>query len=442
MPKGSNNQDIANRLANSEEFITRLAYCVEYDSFYVWDGYYFKLTDRFELEKMVHLFIAREFDAKNITDSIVRDVIKSCKYYINLTFDTPDMSRVAFLDKTFNLNTFEWEEHSRSHLTVFNFPHNSQDIHMPTPNWDNFLKTSLVIRDTTLPDMDLIGFAQEMFGYFLLPSLKGSSAFFLVGGGSNGKSVMVKVLEEMFGKRYCSSMSIQKLTTNNWAPAHLIGKKINISNEEESKYMRADTLKALITGDTINAERKFGDPFEFTPHTKFIFATNDMPSFETMNYGLKRRLKFLPFYRRFADKDQDKGLQEKLSKEIPGIIGWAIDGAIRFTQNDHVFNVAQASNMFLDAFVAEISGAVTFFHEFYEIDTDSRTANSEVYVHYCNWCADNGRKPLNSNNFWKEINKEFDNQIRDIWLRNEENRPVKGKNIKLKNYDSPDFIAM
>lgn len=373
--------------------------------------------------------MARTFATKNINDALVTDIMKSVRYYVNIVRDLPDFSRVAFNDKTLNLETFEWEEHSKQNLTVFNIDYNSTDLDMPTPEWDKFLSTSLVIEDTKIPDQDLIGFVQEMFGYFLLPSLKGSSAFFLVGGGSNGKSVMVKVIEEMFGKEYCSSMSIQKLTTNNWATAHLRGKKINISNEDESKFMKADVFKALVTGDTINAERKYGDPFEFTPNTKFVFCTNEMPTFDIMNHGLKRRMKFIPFFRKFHDHEQDKELQTKLSKEIPGIIKWSLEGARRFIANDRVFNQAQASIDSLNKFVLEISSALSFFNEFYIIDNDYKTANCDVYKDYTTWCINNGRKPMNSLNFWKELSKEYGSQLKICKAISREGQRTSGKNI-------------
>jgi putative DNA primase/helicase len=208
-------------------------------------------------------------------------------------------------------------------------------------------------------------------------------------------------------------MSIQSLTTDKFRTASLVGKLVNISNEEESKFIKADVLKALITGDTMTAERKFGDPFSFTPNTKFAFCTNEMPSFDTLNYGLKRRIKFIPFYRRFKDNEQDKELQEKLSQEIPGIIGWAIKGARRFVANDSVFKQSQSAIDKLQSFSEELSSALTFFNEFYIIDVALTTANSQVYYEYSKWCEDNGRKPLNSNNFWKDLNKEFGDQFEE-----------------------------
>jgi P4 family phage/plasmid primase-like protien len=435
-----NNQEIAETMANNPSFLTDLIYCEDYDCFYLWDKYYFRLLDGFRLKKTCHMFIAKEYPKINITDSLVLDIIKSLKYYVNIVRNEPDLSRVAFIDRNFNLDTFDFEPHSKQNLTIFNFPFDSQDIYSPTPVWENFLKTSLVKRNTNIPDQELIDFIQEMFGYFLLPSLKGSSAFFLVGDGSNGKSVMVKVLEQMFGSEYCSSMSIQKLTTSNWASAHLIGKKINISNEEESKFMRADTFKALITGDTITGERKFGDNFEFKPNTKFIFATNEMPTFDTMNYGLKRRMKFIPFFRRFLDHEQDKDLQDKLSKEMPGIIGWSIVGAKKFIENNRTFNQATASIEKLESFVQEISTALTFFDQMYIIDDSCKSATCDVYEHYRRWCDDNGYKFKNIHNFWKDINKEYGDKLIDLWTKSKDpdkTKQVRGKNIGLKD----DFLS-
>lgn len=433
-----NNQDLALSAVSSNDFITDLAYVKEYDTFYLWKDTYYKQLDNFYLRKTFYLYLCKTFPNIPLTDSRITDVFKASRYFINNISDMPDFGQLAFNDMNFNMNTFEIEPHDKKKMTVLGLPHDTKDLSMPTPIWNDFLDTSLVHKQTKITDEPLVEFVQEMFGYFLLPGLKGSSAFFLVGDGSNGKSVMVKVLELIFGKEFCSSSSIQDLTMDKFRKASLVGKVINISNEEESKFIKADVLKALITGDTMTAEKKFGDPFTFTPTTKFIFCTNEMPKFDTFNYGLERRLKFIPFFRRFEDNEQDKNLIEKLKAEIPGIIGWAIEGAKKFVEGEHVFHPAQSSIDMLASFIEEISSGLTFFNQNYIIDDDSRTADVDVYNKYKKWCENNGRGQLNSNNFWREINKKHGNKLKEVWCMPEtieSTRSVRGKNI-IEIYDT------
>jgi putative DNA primase/helicase len=318
---------------------------------------------------------------------------------------------VAFKDVLLNLNTFETEPFDILKFVTFHFDCNYADTEMEIPTFTEYLKTSLVDKKNVLAtDYELISLVQEMFGVFLLDNMDTSAAFFLVGTGSNGKSIMTMILENMFGIEYCSAYSIQSLTTKQFTMPGIIGKKINISNEEESKYMQADKFKALVTGDLVEAEHKFGKSFAFKPKTKFIFGTNAMLTFDGINYGLKRRLKFIPFNRKFKPGEgiPFNKFKAMLLVEMPGIIGWAIEGAKRIMDNNYVFTVSKASVRSSQDFEDEVSSALRFFRECYEIDNTGFVPNDQIYDHYKEWCTKNGKKPANKFGFLKDIGDNVD----------------------------------
>lgn len=49
-------------------------------------------------------------------------------------------------------------------------------------------------------------------------------------------------------------------------------------------------LKMLTGESRINAERKFGHPFEFRSYAKIIYSTNEPPEFEYSSNAIKNRL--------------------------------------------------------------------------------------------------------------------------------------------------------
>jgi putative DNA primase/helicase len=203
--------------------------------------------------------------------------------------------------------------------------------------------------------------------------------------------------------------NIEKLTTRPFYLPALIGKKLNISNEEESKFLKSDTFKALITGNDVSAERKYGDPFDFKPNIKFIFASNKIPTFSDLNYGITRRIKIIPFYNRFdrENPQTDIFILDKLKSELPAIVKWAIAGAKRLVENKYNLSYSKQSDIALEEFQGDISSAVAFFREKYYINDREFTGNDDMYSEYRTWCEAVGKKPFSKSNFGRDLMNTF-----------------------------------
>lgn len=427
------NHEIVSEFLKFPPFNDDLAYCQEYDSFYLWENNHYRFLKINSVHDIIHNFMINRYPEIQTTEYLVRDLIYQIKRMLpdNRKFDNYATEYLAFNDCYFNTNTFDPSPTVKDKLVVYNLPYPYQEIqNFDTPIFYKYLQTTIIKEGTREADNDLISLVQEMFGFYLMDNLKATGAFFMIGEGSNGKSVMINILYNMIGRDFCSSMSIQTLTTNNFAVADLIGKKINISNEEESKYMKGDVFKALITGDPVSADRKFQSRINFKPRTKYLFASNEMPTFETLNYGLKRRIKIIPFYRRFSDKEADKNLSDKLVKELPGIVAWAIAGAKRLVENNYVFSEPKATQKELEEFESEISSSLRFVKDNYVVDDSGFIENVELYDHYRNWCDGNGKKSVNSIRFHKELLRMSD--IKSIRGYDKYNQRKHGKNLSLK----------
>ena len=69
-----------------------------------------------------------------------------------------------------------------------------------------------------------------------------------------------------------------------------------------------------------------GDPFEFQPTFKAWIAGNHRPPLRNPDAAMRRRLHLVPLT--YVPPKPDKELAEKLKPELPGILAWAIRGAI------------------------------------------------------------------------------------------------------------------
>lgn len=399
-------QQIVADYLNQDDNLKNLLYVQRDDSFYVWreEGWY-EIIPESDLYKSIYTFCVTNHPNQKLTASLIKDLTRQLRWQVLNTVPEISYKYICFKDCLVNAETWELEEKSREKITTFYIPFNYHELPDEHPTLDRFIETSLVTPGELKPDPELALLVQEMFGDCLLPDIKTEVAYFLVGNGANGKSILLNVIEEMIGKKFIVHSNIEKLTTRPFYLPALIGKKLNISNEEESKFLKSDTFKALITGNDVSAERKFGDPFDFRPNVLFIFASNKIPTFSDLNYGITRRIKIIPFYNRFdrENPQTDIFILDKLKAELPAIVKWAIAGAKRLVENKYNLSYSKQSDLSLEELQGEISSAVMFFRENYYINDKEFTGNDDMYAEYKNWCLDVGKKPFSKSNFGRDL---------------------------------------
>lgn len=180
---------------------------------------------------------------------------------------------------------------------------------------------------------------QLCLGYSLCGSTREQIMFLLYGGGSNGKSTFTDVVGKMmgdYGDSIASENLMQQRTSNNsaiYSIAKLQGCRFLETGETEEGGRFAEAMVKRITGgDQISAQFKFGNEFTFRPQFKLWMSTNNRPIIRGTDLGIWRRIFPFPFIRSFTEKEKDKDLPEKLEKEIPMILGWAIQGFKKYQE--------------------------------------------------------------------------------------------------------------
>lgn len=399
------NHQIAERFCTSDIFAQDLVYFVNYDSFFLYtDNRYYRKLDQRELDKIILRFCEVNFPSQGYTKQILRDVTEIIKIKVLRESTQEDAYYIAFLDCLYNTRTFEKEPFDRDKLATHNIPYNFEETQKDCPTFKHFLSTSLVHRDDhTKCDQELVTLIQQMMGFYLMDTNYATGAFFLYGAGSNGKSILSDVIREMIGKEFCSALSLSQLSQQ-FETVSLINKRVNISGEEDEKFASSKVFKAVVTGDYIHGRYIYGTGFDFKPSCKFLFSSNKLPTFDGLDYGLKRRIFIIPFWRKFKPEEQDKRLASKLHAEIPAIIGWALKGAQQLADNDFVFSKSKAVSDVFREFEEEMSSAIMFFNETYRLDNDHVIPKQVVYDNYINWMvANHKRGVLSKKRFLKEL---------------------------------------
>ena len=98
----------------------------------------------------------------------------------------------------------------------------------------------------------------------------------------------------------------------------------------ENASWRLALLKALVAGDMMTAHHMRKGSFDFQPVCKLVVAGNHKPNLSSVDKAIESRLVLLPFERTFEGNRVNQKLPEQLEKELPRILGWAVEGAMKF----------------------------------------------------------------------------------------------------------------
>ena len=158
--------------------------------------------------------------------------------------------------------------------------------------WQKFLE------DILQPDKDKaerILFMQEWFGLSLIPDTSHEKALILVGDGSNGKSVLLSVWQELLGSDNYSAIDLSDITNEQYI-AQLIGKLLNISSDVRSEsQLDTGLFKKLVSGEVVTGKEIYQRPITFVNHARLALATNSLPFLKEGGHAIKRRLHLLRY---------------------------------------------------------------------------------------------------------------------------------------------------
>ncbi|MBE6089853.1 MAG: DNA primase [Clostridium beijerinckii] len=253
-------------------------------------------------------------------------------------------------------------------------------------------------------DRSLRFLIEEMIGYTLFRRNELGKCFILTGHGSNGKSTLLDIIKKLIGKENLSSVALNELN-DRFRTFQLEGKLVNIGDDISNGYIDDNsTFKKLVTGETVNVERKGKDPFDFNNYSKLIFSCNEIPRINDLSDGLKRRIIFIPFNAKFSksDEDYDPFIIDKLlsNESLEYLLKLALEGLDRILYNrsfTYVKSVDEAWNDY-----EKRNNPIIGFLEEGKIENE---LTKDVYLQYQTYCSDNGLKHLSRIAFSREICK-------------------------------------
>ena len=272
------------------------------------------------------------------------------------------------------------------------------------------------LADSMGGDMAQVALLQEMLGYFLIPVNSAQKCFVIVGVASAGKSVLLRVLNDvLLGKKNVSNVSWQALNER-FKTAELFGKLANIFADLPTKNIDDNGIfKALVGEDYLTVEKKNKNPFSFQSSARLLFSCNSIPkNYGDKSEGFYRRLIIIRFNHAVPKEKRDPDLLEKFRMEADGIFWFALQGLRRLMQNHFVFSETQVNADELQQYREESDSVLSFVKEFCEMGKDYSVGSTELFNAYKGYCEECGLKPYSHKSFVQQISVAFPNVERKI----------------------------
>lgn len=366
--------------------------------YYKEDAGVWKIFDISHLKNIIYQFVSTLTDFPS--NFIIEEVLEFCKVISVMPEGKSFNSNKDILvlkNGVYNLSTKELLPFSKDFFSTIRLDIN-YDSNAQCSRWLKYLE------EVFNADESLIKVAQEMAGYCLTSSVKHQVAFFLLGEGSDGKSVFLSILQNLLGAENVSNIPFHKLDNHHYL-SNLHGKLVNIGTEIDSSGLASSSnFKALVAGDFIQVDPKFKKPFSLKPIAKFVFAGNSAPKTQDRSYGYKRRIVILPFNRTFKGDMIDKELTEKLLKELDGIFLWAIEGLKRLEKQDG-FTKSEAIEKAIQDCEAENNPLKFFLEEKCILSPNNKYLMKSFRKEYVDWCLENGYRALSAHSTTKELKR-------------------------------------
>lgn len=244
---------------------------------------------------------------------------------------------------------------------------------------------------------------KEYMGYSLTPSTRFQKMMWLVGNGSNGKSVILNIMSALVGEHNTSAVPLKDFSKT----FSLIGMKDKLINIDADfpidGAIADDKMKIIVSGDLIKVEEKREKAFYSKITAKMWAAMNNLPKTKDNSHGFFRRVAMLTFNRKFEDHEQDKSLEKVLMTELPGIFNWALEGLHELLENDQ-FTVPASSKTELEEYKILSNPVAKFVQEHIKlVDTKGSPKQglliSDVYSSFTLFSHANGFARMSSSTF-------------------------------------------
>ncbi len=353
-------------------------------------------------------------DVNEVFQQLITDL-----HFVNSDDINSEEGLINFENGLLELETMKLLPHRTDVLSTIQLPCEWTGKNAATPIFDSFLNT--------LTDGDAA--VQELLMEFIgvcISNVKGwrmKKALFMVGDGDTGKSQLKALTERLLGKGNFVAMDLGEIEAR-FGTSNIYGKRL--AGSSDMSFMTVDELKTFkkcTGGDSLFAEFKSQNGFEFVYNGLLWFCMNRLPRFGGDDgEWVYNRIIQVECRNVIPLAKQDKHLLDKLYAEREGIIYKAVMALKRVIANGFIYSEPDSVKLARKAYKDENNTVITFFHECMirrqagKIRDNCTTG--KTYKVYQEWCRDNNHGfSKTAKEFRDELSKHLGINYQDMIVR-------------------------
>lgn len=148
-------------------------------------------------------------------------------------------------------------------------------------------------------------------------------------------------------------------------------------------------------------EKKYKDPFDYTPTHTLVLYTNHLPRVGANDDGTWRRLVVIPFNAKIERKSDIKNYSDYLVDKTGGaILNWIIEGARKAVANNFKLTEPSVVTEAVKHYRNNNDWLSIFIEECCEVDSTYIQKSGEFYQEYRAYCARNGEYTRSTTDFY------------------------------------------
>lgn len=248
------------------------------------------------------------------------------------------------------------------------------------------------LRELWEGDDESIQLLQEWFGYCLIPDTSQQKMLLQVGPRRSGKGTIGRILTRLIGQANVIGPTTGSLA-GQFGLQPLIGKSLAIVSDARFTGEHVGTvverLLCISGEDTLTVDRKFLGAVTLKLPTRMMFLTNELPRLNDASSALAGRFLILRLTRSFYG-EEDPTLTERLTRELPGILLWAMEGWVRLQERGRFVQPASSAEAIRD--LEDLASPVgAFVRDYCHTLPGLRITTDQLYAAWQMWCQQEGR---------------------------------------------------
>jgi P4 family phage/plasmid primase-like protien len=266
-------------------------------------------------------------------------------------------------------------------------------------------------------------------GYILMPDCRYEVALICYGDSDTAKSTVSTGIEAALGTDLVTKCSLAQISNpENKNLAKLATAALNLSTELDAIEVGSENFKMIVSGESIDADRKYRDSIKLATTCKLWFNANHLPKFK---HGTDAELKRLLFVR-FANKVliRNEQIKENIKTEANGVLLFMLEGLRVLMRTHKMPRASESSAETKERFKMQNDPVAAFIETDCVLGEKRSIVKDQLYDGYNKFGKGNGVWYHDESSFFKELYARYPN-LKPIRPRDGDVRTNKVQGIDL-----------